>query len=74
MVAVLVALSYMASGDIVVTVTVAMSSFVDGFKSLSGLYSVVSKRYRVRQAVFFFVRVLLICKTKTGEKKKCLHI
>lgn len=75
MVAVLVALSYMASGDIVVTVAVAMSSFVDGLKSLSGLYSVVSKRYRVRQAVFFFVRVLFICKTKTGgEKNACLHI
>lgn len=69
MVAVLVALSYMASGDIVVTVTVAMSSFVDGFKSLSGLYSVVSKRYRVRQAVFFFVWVLLSAKPRLGGKK-----
>lgn len=51
-----------------------MSSFVDGFKSLGGLYSVVSKSYRVRQAVFFFVRVLLICKTKTGEKKMLAYL
>lgn len=71
MVAVLVALSALASDDIVATVAVAMSSFVDGLKSLSGLYSAVSKRYCVTQAVFFFVRVLFICKTKTGGKK-CL--